>query len=37
MEETDYMGENPKTMADGDTAAEIASVAADEIETEVAE
>lgn len=37
MEDIKYTGEDPRTMADGDTAAEIASVAADEIEQEVAE
>lgn len=33
----EYTGENPETMADGDTAAEIASVATEEITEEVAE
>lgn len=37
MDEIEYKGEAPDTMADGDTAAEIASVAAEEIEEEVAE
>lgn len=37
MSDIEYTGENPETMADGETAAEIASVAAEEIETEVAE
>lgn len=37
MAEIEYQGEAPDTMADEETAAEIASVAADEIEEEVAE
>lgn len=37
MEDIEYEGEDPRTMADGDTAAEIATVAADETEREVAE
>lgn len=35
--QAEYQGEDPRTMADGDTAAEIAAVAAQEIEEEVAE
>lgn len=37
MDELEYTGEAPDTMADADTAAEIASVAAEEIKEEVAE
>lgn len=37
MGEIEYEGEAPDTMADEETAAEIASVAADEIEEEVVE